>query len=209
MNLDGLKAMIKIYHGAEAIIYDKGKAIIKERIKKNWREESLDRNLRSSRIKREEKILKKLQEFNFPAPKVIASNQEKFLIEIEKIDGTMLKDVIDSNPEHFGYEIGRLIAKLHEKDIIHNDLTTANMIFKDGKIYLIDFGLSYVSKKIEDKAVDLHLLFKSFESRHDENAQILIEAALKGYQEICNDIEILNRLKKVQARGRNKSLAIV
>ncbi len=65
-------------------------------------------------------------------------------------------------------EIGNLIGKMHNQNIIHGDLTTSNMIVNSNekKIYFIDFGLSFFSEKIEDKAVDLHLLKRALESKH-------------------------------------------
>lgn len=55
-------------------------------------------------------------------------------------------------------ELGRMIAKLHDGDLIHGDLTTSNvMIDLDGGVHLIDFGLSQLSTLSEDKAVDLYV----------------------------------------------------
>lgn len=56
--------------------------------------------------------------------------------------------------------------------MIHGDLTTSNMMLKPngatledsmkeeslGTLYMIDFGLSSCSHKVEDKAVDLYVL---------------------------------------------------
>ena len=55
-----------------------------------------------------------------------------------------------------------------KKDVIHGDLTTSNMIYKDDQIYLIDFGLSYVKNSIEDRAVDLYVLERAFISTHPQ-----------------------------------------
>ena len=62
--------------------------------------------------------------------------------------------------------IGESVARIHQKDIIHGDLTTSNMIFKNEKVFFIDFGLGYISRKIEDKAVDIHLLKQALEAKH-------------------------------------------
>ena len=35
------------------------------------------------------------------------------------------------------FKIGKELSKLHEKEIIHGDLTTSNLILKDKKIYFI------------------------------------------------------------------------
>jgi serine/threonine protein kinase len=65
--------------------------------------------------------------------------------------------------------IGEAIGKLHAGGIMHGDLTTSNILTKaniDGTnldnngLYLIDFGLSYISSNLEDKAVDLFVLGK-------------------------------------------------
>lgn len=68
---------------------------------------------------------------------------------MEYIDGIKLKDWF--NQEHTEVEIvkqlmkmGFLVYRLHQQGIIHGDLTTSNMILRDNKIYLIDFGLSYI-----------------------------------------------------------------
>lgn len=53
--------------------------------------------------------------------------------------------------------MGDLIKRLHGIGIIHGDLTTSNMIYQNGEIYLIDFGLGALTATVEDKAVDLYL----------------------------------------------------
>ena len=42
------------------------------------------------------------------------------------------------------------------------------MIIKENKIYFIDFGLSFFSSRIEDRAVDLHLVKEALQSTHHE-----------------------------------------
>ncbi|MEM4719744.1 MAG: phosphotransferase, partial [Candidatus Pacearchaeota archaeon] len=101
--------------------------------------------------------------------------------------------------------VGQIIAKLHKEDIIHDDLTTSNMILKEDKIYVIDFGLSFISKRIEDKAVDLHLIKQSLEAKHWRNFKNLFEWLVKSYKENYEKAqEVLERLKKVEKRGRYK-----
>jgi len=65
--------------------------------------------------------------------------------------------------------------------------------------------LSFTSDKIEDKAVDLHLLRQALESKHYDNWQHCFEAALQGYSRTFpNADEVFKRLEKVESRGRNK-----
>src|SRR3989338_1905324 len=169
--------------GAEAKIYKKNNLIIKERISKTFRHKLLDEKLRKQRTKREAKILKKLEDIGFHSPKLHSVSDKEMMIHMEYLAGSQLKDVIDKNPSAYGEEIGMKIALLHNQDIIHADLTTSNMILHSDKIHFIDFGLSFFSKKIEDKAVDLHVLERALESKHHEHYHVVFEAVLKGYKQ--------------------------
>ena len=125
-------------------------------------------------------------------------------IEMEHIDGTKLRDFLHKNHKELSKEIGKKIALLHKNDIIHGDLTTSNMIVTD-EIHFIDFGLSFFSKKPEDKAVDLHLLKRALESKHHSIFEECFDEVIKAYKEEYPDHEtVLNRLEKVEKRGRNK-----
>ena len=76
----------------------------------------------------------------------------------------------------------------------------------DKEIYFIDFGLSFFSNKIEDKAVDLHLLRQALESKHYKIWEKAFESVLFGYKSKAQDAkEILARFEKVEERGRNKT----
>lgn len=186
-----------IAQGAEAhIILDKN--IIKDRITKSYRLKVIDDNLRKARTKREAKMLKKLEVMKFPAPRLVKTDEQK--IEMEFIEGKTLRDVLDSkNCISLCEELGRKIRFLHENNIVHGDLTTSNMILND-EIYFIDFGLSFVSTKVEDKAVDLHLLKQALESKHHRIWEDCFNSAIKGY----GDSEVISRLVIVEKRGRNK-----
>ncbi|MBL7147421.1 MAG: Kae1-associated serine/threonine protein kinase [Nanoarchaeota archaeon] len=189
--------------GAEAIIIKDGNKIIKDRIKKNYRLKEIDERLRKFRTKREAKLLEKA---DINVPKVLKLDLGNKKIEMEFIDGRLLKDVLDGlkNRNKVCEQIGEEIAKLHDKDIIHGDITTSNMILKEGKVYFIDFGLGFFSKKIEDRAVDLHLLKQALESKHYKYFKESFEHVLKGYKKSKNYKEVLERLEKVEKRGRYK-----
>lgn len=188
-----------ISQGAEAKIYEDSDRIVKERPEKSYRLKEIDSQLRKSRTNREAKVLKKLADAGILVPKLI--RKEDNTIIMENLQGEKLRDAFEQDAEHWGVEIGKIIRKVHDLGIIHGDLTTSNIIVKDGQIYLIDFGLSFFSEKDEDKAVDLHLLEQAIESKHHRTASRALEAVHKGY----NDEEVLKRLEKVKARGRNKS----
>ncbi len=194
-----------IIQGAEAKLFRDGEVVIKQRIKKNYRLAEIDTRLRKSRTKREEKVYRTLNGINFPCPRLINSD-EKETLKIEFIDGPVLRDILsDKNFNELSEEIGRKIARLHNQGIIHGDLTTSNMILRN-EIYFIDFGLSFFSQKIEDKATDLHLLKEALESTHPLVWEKSFETVLKEYKEFAKEgKEIIDRLQKVEERGRNKA----
>ncbi|MBI4439412.1 Kae1-associated serine/threonine protein kinase [Candidatus Woesearchaeota archaeon] len=193
-----------IYQGAEAKIYRDGNKIIKERIQKDYRIPEIDSVLRKFRTKREEKVYRVLEKIGFPAPRVAECDSEKRLV-IDFIEGSLVRDVLERKDYvMLSGEIGRKIAVLHNRGIIHGDLTTSNMVLA-GEIYFIDFGLSFFSSKVEDRATDLHLLKEAFESTHTLIWEECFNAALESYEESAEKgKETVERLKKVEKRGRNK-----
>ncbi|NMB66488.1 Kae1-associated serine/threonine protein kinase [Candidatus Woesearchaeota archaeon] len=200
-----------IQRGAEAKIFlDKEKnLIIKERIKKGYRINEIDHKIRKQRTKAEKKILKKASEIiNSPKPK---EEDEDYKIIIPYIKGKKISESLEEfeieKQKKIMREIGNKIAKLHNNNIIHGDLTTSNFIFneEENKTYTIDFGLGFISQKIEDKAVDLHLLKQALETKHSSNYQVFFEEFLEGYKKESKDFDkILQRLKALEKRGRYK-----
>ena len=114
---------------------------------------------------------------------------------IEGIRFVKLKDIINLKK-----------IQNREKDI--KDIQLIEQYQKRGdnnfQIFLIDFGLGYISDKIEDKAVDLHLLKQALEARHFKNWKILFEEVEKGYKNYNESKKVLERLKAVEKRGRYK-----
>jgi TP53 regulating kinase and related kinases len=193
-----------IAQGAESKLYLDKNRIIKHRFRKKYRIKDIDERLRKSRTKREAKVLQKLEAISFPSPKLL-KNDEKEKLEMENIKGKLLRDVLEKeNYIMLSKEIGEKIAVLHNNNIIHGDLTTSNMILNK-EIYFIDFGLSFFSHKIEDKAVDLHLLKEALESKHYKIWEKCYKTALRAYEKKANDgSKTVERLKIVESRGRYK-----
>ena len=161
--------------------------------------------MRQYRTRREAKVIDKLNIAKISAPILKNVDDKKMTVSMQFITGPKIRDVLHENPESFSKEIGRKIGLIHSQGIIHSDLTTSNMIL-DGEIKFIDFGLSFFSSKIEDKAVDLHLFRQALESKHHEIWQKCFACAIDGYKETCIGVEqILARLDIVEKRGRNKN----
>jgi len=91
-----------------------------------------------------------------------------------------------------------------------NQSTNQNESFFDtdiskspAKVYFIDFGLAFHSQKIEDKAVDLHLLQQALEAKHFTIWQECFNIILDNYKPEKYR-EIIERIKKIESRGRYK-----
>lgn len=191
-----------IQQGAEAkIILDK-ENIIKDRVSKGYRHPELDKKIIRQRTKRETKLLDKAHSLiNVPKAEIIETNK----IEMTYIKGKKLSE----NLENVDYKdvckkIAKSIAKLHDNDIIHGDLTTSNMILdEDNNLFFIDFGLGYVSSRIEDKAVDLHLIKQALEAKHFSIWKECFKIISKEYDSKDKNLT-LKQLEKVESRGRYK-----
>lgn len=193
--------------GAEAVISLKDGMIEKERIRKRYRIEQLDGRIRRERTRAEVRITAAARQLGIPTP--IIYDIDDFTIIMQFIEGVPLRDII--TPQ-LSYRVGELIGRLHSGGIVHGDLTTSNMLLqslssskqkqKVGKIYLIDFGLSYFSNEIESFGVDIHVLFQTYISTHAD-ASTLIEHFSTGYKRTFNDAKaVLKRVSEIEKRGR-------
>ena len=193
-----------ISQGAEAKIYltPEVSKITKDRIPKGYRHPQLDTQIRTRRTKSESKILIKALALGVNVPQVLSTN--KFDLQIEYIDGDRLSQTLNDYPEKKQFQVmqklGTQVALLHKNNIIHGDLTTSNTILSNNKVFLIDFGLGFISTKIEDKAVDLHLIKQALEAKHYQNHKALFNQFCKTY----NIKENIERLTIVEKRGRYK-----
>jgi TP53 regulating kinase-like protein len=205
----------RLAQGAEAIIYTDYNTVTKERFEKKYRHPTLDKELRKFRTRRESKILEKLQEMKFPAPRLIEMDDSTMKVNMDHVPGDTLKKAIDALEEKkdskrylaLCKEIGEKIATLHNAGIVHHDLTTSNMILHrdEDKVYFIDFGLSFFSEKVEDYAVDLHLFKHALESRHYRIWEKCFNIAMAGYKKKAKKgDETMKRLETVEKRGRYK-----
>ncbi len=186
-----------IASGAEAVITLDGKIVIKTRIHKRYRLKEIDDELRKDRTRTEARLISEARRCGVPTP--IIRDVTDFEIKMEYIDGTALRNII--TPE-LSEKAGELIGRLHSCGIVHGDLTTSNMIFRDGKLFLIDFGLAFIDKSLEARGVDIHVLFQTFESTHEAHEE-LIEAFKRGYSMTFSGAdEVIMRVGEIESRGR-------
>ncbi|MCD6477139.1 MAG: Kae1-associated serine/threonine protein kinase [Candidatus Aenigmarchaeota archaeon] len=200
-----LDPMNIIAQGAEAILYKENNKIIKQRIEKKYRIKQIDEYLRKTRTKKEAKLITEARRLGINVPKIISV--DKFKIVMEFIDGIKLRDLInniESNKrKEIAQEIGNIVGILHTNHIVHGDLTTSNMILKDNKIFLIDFGLGDFTTRKEDYATDLSVLKEAFKSTHYKYLNELWDSFILGYKQSNNTSkEVFETLEKIKLRGR-------
>jgi len=188
--------------GAEAIISRENESLVKERISKDYRHPKIDNMLRLERTRKEAKLLQRALQLGIPVPRVLSVNEKEMTIIMEEIKGSKLKDLIDSkkNVDDIFKLLGKSVSLLHQNEIIHGDLTTSNIIVKDGVPFLIDFGLGMFSSRIEDMAMDIVLLRDVIRSSHpDFEFWTFFET---GYSTFPHFQLVMKRLDKIESRGR-------
>ncbi len=204
--------------GAEANIYSghwmDQEVIIKKRIPKSYRIEVLDSHLRKKRTKKEAKLLGEAKQCGIKTPLIYDIDKEGNAIVMENVEGIILKKIfedLDDSEEpniqikNLCEKIGRNIAKLHNCNIIHGDLTSSNMIFKNNNVYFIDFGLGMISDLVEDKGVDLLVFKKAISGIHHKIADDCFKSILKGYNSALDYEKVVTKVNEIEGRGRYKS----
>ncbi|MBI5679409.1 MAG: bifunctional N(6)-L-threonylcarbamoyladenine synthase/serine/threonine protein kinase [Methanobacterium sp.] len=199
-----------IEKGAEANLYE-GKwlnhdAFIKERIPKSYRIPEIDHRLRKERTKKEAKLLSEAKRCDVKTPLIYDINKKEKSLTLEKIDGKTIKNVFEDASldeiQEISLKIGSDIAKLHNCSIIHGDLTTSNLILKDGRIVFIDFGLGKNSDLIEDKGVDILVFKKAISGIHYKIADTCFVEILKGYENANDYSKIVKKIEEIEGRSR-------
>ena len=125
------------------------------------------------------------------------------------------------------YSVGEIIAKMHNVNVVHGDLTTSNIMMKNEsysstpindanilkswkpKLVLIDFGLAGTAgaKGInhEEKAVDLYVLERAIESTHPTFSESILKEIFRAYKKISQTSDsVMQRLSQVRLRGRKR-----
>ena len=200
-----------LYQGAEAKIciskYLNKDVIKKRRITKSYRIKDIDRKLISSRTKQETKLISEARLQGVSVPIIYDVNLDDGIITMEYVKGKRVKDILNDLSENkrkkLCYKIGKNVAKLHNADIIHGDITTSNMILSNRIVHFIDFGLGEKNSEIESKGVDLHVLMEAIESTHSKYSNCF-DYVLDGYKkELKNDANlVINKINEIVKRGR-------
>jgi TP53 regulating kinase-like protein len=201
--------------GAEASVYVGNwfgeEVVFKIRKAKSFRHPTLDSKIRKSRTLREASFIAEARLLGVATPLIYFVDPKEAKIVMQLFLGKRLKEIIDQESvevvRSWCYEAGRYVARLHIGNIIHGDLTTSNFIVVGGHLSLIDFGLAFYSMRLEDRAVDLHLLKTVVASAHYGSADLIMTAFVKGYAQIIGHEKVekvLKHMGSVDRRGRYK-----
>ncbi|EFD93110.1 MAG: protein of unknown function RIO1 [Candidatus Parvarchaeum acidophilus ARMAN-5] len=187
--------------GSEATVFENKGIIIKRRNRKKYRIKEIDEKLRIRRTRSEFRIMERLYSAGIKVPQPLKLDEKNMQISMKKIDGKKLAENFKKEDAPI---IGKLVAMMHNQGIIHGDLTTSNMIRNKDDIYLIDFGLSYSSKKDEDLASDLFLFKTALKSKHNEVSYEAFKAFISSYKtNIGKEFKgIDTHLKDIEERRR-------
>ncbi len=195
--------------GAEGDIFltswNKEKAILKDRKKKDYRNAALDQRIRKQRTIRECEIISEVKSFGICTPLIYNMDTKNCTILMQYIVGTLVNELSESKLIKSCIEIGKTVGVMHKNGIMHGDLTTSNFIVSNGKIFVIDFGLSIKTSKPEDHAVDLRLLKEILNSAHAKIMNKAWSNFLKGYKSAVGPSrfsKITNLVKVIESRGR-------
>ncbi len=195
--------------GAEAVVrpvdFDGRKAVLKERVKKGYRITELDNKLRSQRTTMESRMISAAKRAGVNAPSVFMTDEKNHVLYLENLEGPALKEYIAANlgdAHRIVKEWGAAVAKLHSAGIVHGDLTTSNAIVCENGVFIIDFGLSFPSRRDEDLAEDVNLLRQSLRATHNEDFEGLWKSFIGGYGRYAESEKILERSEEIANRGR-------
>ncbi|CEF65024.1 TP53-regulating kinase [Strongyloides ratti] len=224
--------------GAEARLYhckyNENKSILKERFKKTYRHETLDKKLIVERRKAEVKGINRCKDLGISVPEIYYVNEpSNFIIMEDLTEKTMvMKTYIENLRENLFNDItkfegilkdlskklGIILGKMHEKNIIHGDLTTSNLLvsnidinnelFTLEGIYIIDFGLTFMDKNsAENKAVDLYVMERALKSTHHK-LEFFFDSLLDGYKSYNAEFgkKVLTKLDEIRLRGRKRDM---
>ncbi|KAG8464349.1 hypothetical protein KFE25_003412 [Diacronema lutheri] len=206
---------VLLAQGAEARVYaarlNGSPTVVKERFAKAYRHPDIDYRLRSTRMAQEAKMLLRARQAGVRAPTVHFADMQACALHLEHVDGPTAKRFIQERTVEevhaVATAIGEAVAKLHDADIVHGDLTTSNMLLRGGaadQLVMIDFGLGQFTTLVKDKAVDLYVCEKAFLSTHP-SSDALFAHMLDAYKASSrHGAEVVSHLDKVRARGRKK-----
>ncbi|MFQ5908342.1 MAG: KEOPS complex kinase/ATPase Bud32 [Thermoplasmata archaeon] len=198
-----------IHRGAEALITRtewRGRpAVEKRRVPKGYRHAALDETLRRVRLRAEARLFREARCLGVSVPVLYDVDPEENRLVMEYVEGPLMKAALEAGGEgrtDLCRRLGAVIGTLHAGDLIHGDLTTSNIIVRDGDLVLVDFGMGERSAEVEAKGVDFHLFQEALGSAHSDDTDLLA-AVVEGYRSAYPRAdEVIAKAEEIERRGR-------
>ena len=180
-------------------------AVEKTRVAKAYRLETLDDGLRKSRIRTEARLMAEARRAGIAIPVLYDIDLARHRLVLEFLDGPTAKEALQkrlAEPRELAREIGRLAGTLHANGIVHGDLTTSNMLWREGRLYMIDFSMGEKTDSLESQGVDLRLLKEAWTSAHFDIRDMLDEALAAYRQTYPRSEAAIAKMREIEERGR-------
>ncbi len=109
-----------------------------------------------SRLQAEYHYNRELHKLGFKVPQPLLIDVRRAIAAYTYIEGQNLVDILKENsvPREY-YEYGKLLAKLHSKNIVLWDSNPTNIIKASDGLYIVDLEQARKSSRLEEKALDI------------------------------------------------------
>src|SRR5207237_3375856 len=147
-------ASTRLHRGAEADLslatVGSWRVEVKRRVKKDYRNPSLDEHIRHDRTISEASRIHEAKTRGARVPSIVGMDLENNAIVMTHIAGTVARECLDELRQKESRKllrsVGAQIGLLHTAGIVHGDLTTSNVIMSPpGAPFIVDFGMSHRS----------------------------------------------------------------
>jgi len=200
---------VLLKRGAEAelrrIEWHGREAVAKVRVAKGYRHEKLDDELRRQRIRAEARLMHEARRLGVSVPILYDADLAGHRLVMEFIDGPTVKEVLQkrlADPRAVSRAVGHLAGTLHAGGLVHGDLTTSNMLWRDGRIHLIDMSMGERTHAIESQGVDLRLLKEAWTSAHYDVLDMFDEVLAAYCVAHPRAEESIAKMHEIEGRGR-------
>jgi len=203
-----------LHRGAEADLslatVGPWRVVVKRRVKKDYRNPSLDEQIRHDRTISEASQIHEAKTGGARVPSIVGMDLENNAIVMTQIAGTVARECLDElsakEARKLLRSVGAQIGLLHTAGIVHGDLTTSNVIVSpSGAPFIVDFGMSHRSVEPEDRGVDLHLLQRSIVASHSQDSSSMMNATIRGYERTAGKkiaTSTWRKAREIARRGR-------
>jgi len=182
-------------------------AVLKRRVPKSYRAKELDDYIRRTRTSHEVTMMFHARASGVPVPAIYDVDPEEGIIIMEYVPGPTLKELAlkEYDVTHLFKLVGFYVGKMHINNIVHGDLTPANIVVPEtDKPFFVDFGLAERTGELEAIGTDVHLMLRALESTHYNKVREFFEEFLRGYREVMGNRtdNVLKKVQEIRRRGR-------